>query len=173
MLMRSRLALLVVLGLLAACNGDADVTTTFPESTTTSVAETTTTSTTTTTTVDSTTTTPSTTTTSAETTTTTTAPPDPPPAKITGVEATLGGGSGEIAVSWQPAPEPDVATYNIYYSEDPGGTKVLLEAFDASAAQPFIDFGRSLSVGLDCYQVSAVDTGGNEGPLSDETCFVP
>lgn len=159
MLMRRRFALLLVLGLLTACNGDGIVTTTSPESTTTSVTEATTTSTTTTT------------TTSGE--TTTTAPANPPPGQITGVEATLGGGSGEIAVSWQPATEPDVALYNIYYSESPGGTKSLLEAFDAAAAQPFIDFGRSQSVGLDCYQVSAVDTEGNEGPRSVEACFVP
>ena len=169
-LMRQRLALLLVIGALAACNGDGIVTSTTSESTTTTAAETTTSSTTT---LVSTTTTapPATTTTSGE--TSTTAAVDPPPGQITGVEATLGGGSGEIAVSWDPAPEPDVAFYNIYYSENPGGTKSLLESFDVGASQPFIDFDRSLSVGLDCYEVSAVDAGGNEGLRSVEACFVP
>lgn len=86
--------------------------------------------------------------------------------------ATLGGGSGEIAVSWNPVAGAE--QYRVYWSELPGGTKLLLNAVDAGLPQPFLDFGRSQQVGKDCYQVSATLMGGvAEGPLSDEACFQP
>ncbi len=93
--------------------------------------------------------------------------------------ATTAGGSGEIAVYWDEVPELDVNDYNVWYSEFPGGTKTLL-ANPYFGPEPttgnrwyVIDWPRSLVVGQDCYQVSAVDLSGNEGPPSAETCFDP
>ena len=88
----------------------------------------------------------------------------------------LGGGSGEVYVSWDPAPELDVHHYNAYYSEFPGGTYVLEETVDESVRNGsnrvfFVDWPRSLIDGRDCYVISAVDLSGNEGPTSVEACF--
>ncbi|MDJ0924350.1 MAG: S-layer homology domain-containing protein [Acidimicrobiia bacterium] len=100
-----------------------------------------------------------------------------PPAMVTDVVATLSGGSGEIDVSWTGAVEPDVVTYNVWYSFEPGAAKSLLTdiyfgpAFRAPDRIYVTDFPRSLTSGKDCYQVSAVDSGGLEGPRSAEACF--
>ena len=104
---------------------------------------------------------------------------DTAPGQVTNVSATTAGGSGEIAVYWAELAEGDVEDYNVWYSEFPGGTKTLI-------ADPFfgpepttmdrwyiIDWPRSLIVGRDCYQISGVDLGGNEGPRSAEACFSP
>jgi hypothetical protein len=101
------------------------------------------------------------------------------PSQVTGVTATTSGGSGEIAVYWDEVPEADVADYNVWYSESPGGAKTLI-ADPYYGPQPttgsrwyIIDYPRSLTVGGDCYQISAVDLSGNEGPRSAEACFTP
>lgn len=121
----------------------------------------------------STTTLPPTTTTTAPTTTTTAATTttlNPPPGKVTGVSAGLSGGSGEIFVSWDASAAADLSHYNIYFSVDPGASKAFLVALPAGQTD-YIDFPRDLTEGINCYQISAVDDGGNEGALSDETCF--
>ena len=100
-----------------------------------------------------------------------------PPAMVLDVIATLGGGSGELVVSWTANTETDVAGYNVWYSFEPGNTKVLLtEFFSGPTALPpdrieVTDYPRSLISGKDCYQISAVDAGGLEGPRSAEACF--
>ncbi|MDJ0665290.1 MAG: S-layer homology domain-containing protein [Acidimicrobiia bacterium] len=102
-----------------------------------------------------------------------------PPSQVTGVMATTAGGSGEIAVYWNEVPELDVNDYNVWYSELPGGTETLL-ADPYFGPEPttgnrwyIIDWPRSLTVGRDCYQISAVDLSGNEGSRSAEACFMP
>ena len=100
-----------------------------------------------------------------------------PPAMVTDVVASLGGGSGELAVSWTESAETDVVEYNIWHSFEPGATKVLLTEFLAgpTALPPdrieVIDSPRSLTSGKDCYQVSAVDAGGLQSARSAEACF--
>jgi hypothetical protein len=102
---------------------------------------------------------------------------DEAPAQVTGVIATLSGGSGEIDVSWDGLPDPDIDHYNVWYSELPGDTKTLITdpyfGPDIKTGNRWyiIDWPRSLVSGHDCYQVSAVDMGGNEGLRSAEACF--
>ena len=100
-----------------------------------------------------------------------------PPGSVTGLVATLSGGSGEIDVSWNESTESDIAGYNIWYSFEPGAAKELLTDiyFGPDSRPPdriwITDYPRSLISGKDCYQVSAVDVGGLEGPRSEEACF--
>ncbi len=101
-----------------------------------------------------------------------------PPSQVTGVVTTTGGGSGEIDVSWDAVPELDVNDYNVWHSDLPGGTKTLVDP--TLGPEPtsgnrwhIIDYPRPLIVGMDCYQISAVDLSGNEGLRSTETCFAP
>ena len=101
------------------------------------------------------------------------------PSQVTGVIATLGGGSGEIAVYWDKVPEADVGDYNVWYSGFSSGTKTLL-ANPSFGPEPttgdrwyIIDWPRSQIVGQNCYQISAVDLNGNEGLRSAEACFAP
>ena len=100
-----------------------------------------------------------------------------PPGKVTGLIATLAGGSGEIDVSWSPNSEPDLDHYNVWHSELPGDPKTLItNPYSGPDTKPngrvyIIDWPRALISGQDCYQVSAVDTTGQEGPRSDESCF--
>lgn len=116
---------------------------------------------------------PATTTTLGVTTTappTTTTAPDPPPDQVAGVIAGLSGSSEEIQIQWDAAVATDLDHYNIYFSIDPGALKSLLVAVPESDTS-YIDYPRDLTEGINCYQVSAVDDGGNESALSDETCF--
>lgn len=77
-----------------------------------------------------------------------------------------------MAISWDPV--PGAMQYRIYWSELPGEDKQLIHAVDADAPQPFIDFGRSVEVGKDCYEISAsLEGGSEEGPPSGEVCFEP
>lgn len=173
--MRKIAIVLLVVGVgTAGCTTTSSVDTT---TTTATAASTTTTTQATTTTVPATTTTvpvTSTTTTVPQTTATTVATTstaaDPAPPQVTGVTAGLGGGSGEVYVQWGASPAPDLDHYAIYYSETAGGSKVFLA--DASGASTaYIDYPRDLTDGINCYQVAAVDAGGNEGPRSVEACF--
>jgi hypothetical protein len=100
------------------------------------------------------------------------------PSQVTGVVATTGGGSGEISVSWDTVPDPDVGHYNVWHSDLPGETKTLLDPTNGPVAIPgdrwsIIDYPRPVVVGMDCYQISAVDLSGNEGLRSVEACFAP
>ena len=104
---------------------------------------------------------------------------DVAPIQVTGLVVTLGGGSGEIDVSWDANPEGDIDRYNIWYSLLPGASKLLIvDPFLGPETRPgdrwfIIDWPRSQVVGRDCYQVSAVDVAGQEGPRSVEECFTP
>ncbi len=101
------------------------------------------------------------------------------PGPVTGLVATLSGGSGEIDVSWTENPEPDIDHYNVWYSELPGGPyELIADPWAGPSIRPpdriyIIDWPRSLTVGDDCYQVSAVNTLDLEGPRSAEACFTP
>ncbi len=102
---------------------------------------------------------------------------DSAPGQVTGVYATTSGGSGEISVYWNTAPELDIDHYNVWYSYVPGDTKTLI-ADPYFGPEPttgnrwyIIDWPLSLHSGYDCYQVSAVDMAGQEGPRSAEACF--
>ncbi len=160
---------------LSACNdGDSDgetPTTSTSGPTTSTVAQTSTTSL------------PATTTTVAPVTTTTrvAAPP-----QVTGLTAQTGGGSGEVLVNWPPLPaSADVAAYRLYKRQsdgtelapvtvaiadldtEPDGRFRVIDAFDTG---PWRTVDPS---GPRCYKVSAVSTGGLEGPQSAEACGAP
>ncbi|GMQ85141.1 MAG: hypothetical protein BMS9Abin07_0706 [Acidimicrobiia bacterium] len=161
------LLLLLVLLLRDDDGGDAaDTTKTTAASTTTTVEPTSTTGATSTTSVETTTTLP-------PPTTTTTIHDDPPDA-ITGVTVGTGGGSSEMMVAWSPSAAPDLASYLLYYSESSGGVYSNL-ADIPSGTTSYLDFPRpeaAVKPG-NCYEVSAVDAAGNEGPKSAEACFQP
>jgi hypothetical protein len=100
------------------------------------------------------------------------------PSKVSAVTVRLGGGSLEVAVSWDPNPEGDIDFYNAYFSEFPGGpytyaTTVNEDVRNGSNRVFFIDFPRDQTVGKTCYVITAVDFNEKEGPTSDEACFVP
>ena len=102
-----------------------------------------------------------------------------PPSQVTNVVATTSGGSGEIAVYWDEVPELDVNDYNVWYSEFPGGTKTQLTdpifgpVPTTGDRWYIIDYPYPLTVGRDCFEISAVDLSGNEGLRSAEACFAP
>jgi len=105
---------------------------------------------------------------------------DSPPTIVTGLIATLTGGSGEIYVSWDANPESDIDHYNVWFSELPGDTKTLVTEpyYQGPTVEPsgriaIVDWPRAQTAGESCYQISAVDTGGLEGPPSVEDCFDP
>lgn len=182
---------LAVILLAAGCSGSSGETSLPEETAATTAPSTTTTSTTTTTTQAAATTEPTTTTTQPTTTTeptttttqsTTTTAADTPPAVVTGLTVQIGGGSGEVIPEWDRNSEPDVVAYRLWYSDEPGGSKTLLDevAHDPNSLQPpayntgsriaYVDL-RAQIEGKHCYQVSAVDLGGNEGPRSPEVCL--
>lgn len=163
------LTVLVVFG----CSGEA--TTTTEDTTTTEVSTTAEPTTETTTTTEATTTTESTTTTEA---TTTTAGDTTPPAKPANIYVRMGGGSGEVVVSWDPNSESDLHHYNVYFSYESGDTKTLRTTVDAGSVwqsgetQPgFIDFPVDQTNGKSCYEIVAVDSAGNRSAPSSEACF--
>lgn len=157
------LLLLLLLLLLSDDDGGdaADTTTTTMAETTTTEAETTTTA-------------AETTTTMAETTTTSSTVPDDPPDAVTGVAVGTGGGSLEMMVTWSPSTAPDLASYEVYYTENSGGAYGHITTIPAGTTS-YLDFPRpeaAVKPG-NCYKVSAVDAGGHEGPQSAEACFQP
>ena len=110
--------------------------------------------------------------------------PVTPPSTPAGFAVGIGGGSGEVMVIWVRIPDPDGASYNLWYSEWPGGSKSLLAsvahdpgsltgpAYDAGGGRTaYIDFPRMLENDRNCYQISAVDTAGNEGARTAELCL--
>jgi hypothetical protein len=107
-----------------------------------------------------------------------------PPGVVTGVTVGIGGGSGEVFLSWARGAEPDLDHYNIWYSELPGESKSLLAtvahppgsltspAYDAGGGvTAYIDYPRELRNDKQCYEISPVDTNGNEGPRTTELCL--
>lgn len=110
--------------------------------------------------------------------------PVTPPTTPAGFDVGIGGGSAEVMVIWNRIPDPDAASYNLWYSEWPDGGKSLLAtvshdpgsltgpAYDAGGGRTaYIDFPRMLENDRNCYQVSAVDTAGNESARTGELCL--
>jgi hypothetical protein len=110
--------------------------------------------------------------------------PDPAPAAVEGLTVDIGGGSGEVIPEWDRNGESDVVAYRLWYSDDPGASKTMLAqlAHAPGSLQPpayndgnriaYVDL-RAQIAGKHCYQVSAVDLGGHEGPRSPEVCLPP
>lgn len=110
--------------------------------------------------------------------------PTTPPATPSGFTVGTGGGSGEVMIYWTRVPDPDAVAYRLWFSELPGGAISLLNtiahepssisgpAYDMGGGQTaYIDFPRAIENGVNCYQVSAVDTAGNESPRTGEACL--
>lgn len=89
-----------------------------------------------------------------------------------------------MMVEWDRGSGTDLDHYNLWYSLASGGSKALLDTVnhDPSAISPpayeagsgrtaYVDFPRAQAEGTECYQVSAVDTGSNEGPRTVEVCL--
>ena len=87
-------------------------------------------------------------------------------------------------IVWSRVVAPDTTSYLLWFSEVPGGSKVLLAtvahdpaalvgpAYNAGGGRTaYIDFPRSLENDLNCYQISAIDDGGNESPRTGELCL--
>ena len=102
-----------------------------------------------------------------------------PPGPVQDVTVGLGGGSGEVSVTWQANVETDVAYYDVYFSQTPGGSYAYATSIHDDSASPipgrpgFVDFPRDQTVGMTCYRVRAIDLNVNAGPLSAESCFAP
>ena len=82
-----------------------------------------------------------------------------PPAQVTGLNA-IAVSSSQIDLSWDANNETDLNHYNIYRDNS------LIES---STATSYSDTGLTPSTSY-CYQVSAVDTSGNEGVKSTQVC---
>ena len=107
-----------------------------------------------------------------------------PPGTVSEFTVGIGGGSGEVFLTWSRGSEPDLDHYNLWYSELPGGSKSLLDAvghdpgslpppaYDyGSGVTAYVDFPRELTNDKQCYQISAVDTNGNESTRTAELCL--
>lgn len=98
-------------------------------------------------------------------------PADPPPGRVHGLAATMGGGSGEVLLTWTQNPEPDVVSYIVLRSTSPGGALTQIGTFTRQQVTqfpivPFVDMRAT----VDYYRVRAVDAAGQKGPLSSEVC---
>jgi hypothetical protein len=107
-----------------------------------------------------------------------------PPAP-TGIRAFSGGGSGEVAVTWDPVPGPvGVAHYKIYENRLAG--QYWLLGIVTNEALGTIEAGRigivdapdywpwpQLQPSQRCYAVTTVSTTGREGPMSATVCGSP
>jgi hypothetical protein len=171
------MALLGALALVTAACGGNSATTTSDATTTTATATTSTepVSATTTTTAAPTTTTVAPTTTAAPPTTAAPTTTLPLPSQVEDVTVGLGGGSEEVAVTWEPNPVEDGVTwYNAYFSEMPGGAKTYVRSINPTEMigdrVGFIDYPRAQTDGQTCYVIAAVSPVG-EGPFSAEACF--
>lgn len=104
---------------------------------------------------------------------------DNPPRKVTGVYA--GNGNNKLFVGWDSNDVADIDYYLIYYSLSSGSEADDYQGTDASGGASPIDAGdvteftlSSLENDVRYYiRVSAVDEGGTEGPLSDQTSGIP
>jgi hypothetical protein len=88
------------------------------------------------------------------------------PGQVTGVTAGVTADPGEVVVTWDPSPEPDLAGYNIYRGTTSGGPYSVFVKFVSAGATAYFETG--VSSGTYYYIVRAEDTSGNEGPASDE-----
>ncbi|MEA2003212.1 MAG: S-layer homology domain-containing protein [Actinomycetota bacterium] len=99
------------------------------------------------------------------------------PGQVMNVTVGLGGGSGEVTVSWDSGPEADIHHYNVWFSELAGGTKTLVPEpyfFGPvlnAGRWSIVDDERDLTDGKTCYEISAVDFNDKEGEVSVEACF--
>ena len=111
----------------------------------------------------------------------------PPPARVSGVVAQTGGGSGEVFVAWNPLPpSARVTHYRVYRRVQTGVWRLLAAVTTASTDinfpgkvvlldipdnfPGFSDFG---ATGERTYVVSAVGATGLEGPVSAEAAGSP
>jgi hypothetical protein len=182
---QATLGMVVVVAVLAGCTGDDDEAT--PASTTTSrvPGATTTTGGSPSTTATIATTVPPSPATTAEP-PVTTVPASVPPI-VTGLTVTTGAGSGEVDVTWPPLPaSADVASYRLTKRKADG---TVLPAATVTSATLGAIFPGQLGItdapdsgpwpsmeydpGPRCYRVSAVSSGGVEGPPSAEACGSP
>jgi hypothetical protein len=92
---------------------------------------------------------------------------------VTGLAVGLGGGSLEVAVTWNP--QLDADHYRVYFSELPGGDKEFVRQVEPTemvgSQVGFIDYPRNQTEGETCYVVTAVNGDGVEGTPSVEACF--
>lgn len=105
----------------------------------------------------------------------------PGPAQPTNVKVQTGGGSGELAVSWNAV--TGAASYRTYRTTVlPGDPKSLWATVGESADQfglPWTGSDRRYidlvgpRFGVECFKVTAVDAASREGPMSREVCFQP
>lgn len=108
------------------------------------------------------------------------------PSRVVGFDVGPGGGSGEVVLSWNKNPEPDIKMYRIYdgYSPMPGpGYTHLIDVPYPLQSQPGVswweDSGRIFFLDEDatpgssspCYWIAAVDTEDQGSDLSPRTCY--
>jgi hypothetical protein len=103
---------------------------------------------------------------------------------VTGLTVSIGGGSGEVIPEWSRNSETDIDHYVVWYSLGPGDPKTELAvvvhdptsinppAYNAGSGRTaYVDFPRQQLQGTECYQISAFDGLGQEGPRTPETCL--
>lgn len=73
-------------------------------------------------------------------------------------------------MTWDASAAVNLDHYNVYFSLNPGDAKDLL-AEVPGAETSYIDHPRGLSEGINCYEVTAIDSDGNESEPSEEACF--
>jgi len=100
---------------------------------------------------------------------------DHAPPKVTGVVATTNG-PDEIAVFWDASSHLDVDHYNVWRSYAPGSPKTPIVnpwvgPEPTTGDRWWVVVDGLWDPGYECFQVSAVDIAGQEGPRSSEACF--
>jgi fibronectin type 3 domain-containing protein len=83
----------------------------------------------------------------------------------------VGGGSGEVLVTWTQNSESDVVSYIVYRALSAGGSPTRIGTASRHDVTlfpdlPFVD--TTATVGY--YRVRAVDSAGQRGPISAEVC---
>jgi hypothetical protein len=90
---------------------------------------------------------------------------------VHGLTAVMGGGSGEVLLTWTQNPESDVVSYIVLRSTSPGGALTQIGTMTRQEVtqfpvRPFVD----MTATVEYYRVRAVDAAGQKGPLSSEVC---
>jgi hypothetical protein len=90
---------------------------------------------------------------------------------VVGLQASTGGGSGEVLLTWTPNPESDIDHYIVMRSDTPGGPRIRVGTMTPAEVEqfpvrPFVD--SSATVGY--YRVRAVDSADQQGHSSEEVC---
>src|SRR5664279_3823526 len=99
--------------------------------------------------------------------TSTTSPSNPAPRQVVGLTAHVGGGSGEVLLTWTQSSESDVVSYIVYRALTPGGSPTRIGTASRHDVTlfpdlPFVDTDSTVGY----YWVRAVDSAGQRGPLS-------